>query len=159
MSATVVPKFSVTFVIGGKEITLSSSDLPDSLLDEIKALKAQGNRAAAQEKFKAALKEALSFSLPEGQTVSLKMQELLDWLKGKGFNVSAADIFEDTVITVTAFSISAKGEFIIAFDIALNLDISDDLKEIIDVKEIGVGFSYKKDPVIAPAPTPTPAPV
>ncbi|MGP1373850.1 MAG: hypothetical protein ACTS3T_13560 [Almyronema sp.] len=143
--ATVVPKFSVTFVIGGKDITLSSSDLPDSLLDEIKALKDQGNRQAAQEKFKSALKEALSFSLPAGQTVSVKMQELLNWLQSKGFDVSAADLFEDTVITITAFSISAKGEFVIAFEIDLNLDISEDLKAIIDVQEIGIGFSYKKD--------------
>ena len=143
--ATVVPKFSVTFAIGGKEITLSSSDLPDSLLDEIKALKDQGNRQAAQEKFKSALKEALSFSLPEGQTVSVKMQELLGWLQEKGFDITAADLFDDTVITITAFSISAKGEFVIAFEIDLNLDISDDLKDIIDVREIGVGFSYKKE--------------
>ncbi|MBE7384759.1 MAG: hypothetical protein F6J95_025510 [Leptolyngbya sp. SIO1E4] len=152
--ATVVPKFSVTFVIGGKEITLSSSDLPDSLLDEIKQLKDQGNRQAAQDKFKAALKEALSFSLPEGQTVSVKMQELLDWLSGKGFDVSAADLFDDTVITITAFSISAKGEFTIAFEIELNLDISDDLKDIIDVKEIGIGFSYKKDSAAGTTPAP-----
>ncbi|NER82871.1 MAG: hypothetical protein F6K42_25615 [Leptolyngbya sp. SIO1D8] len=149
--ATVVPKFSVTFVIGGKEVTLSSSDLPDSLLDEIKQLQDQGNRQAAQEKFKDALKEALSFSLPEGQRVAVRMQELLDWLEGKGFDVSAADFLDDTVITITAFSISAKGEFTIAFEIDLNLPISDDLKDIIDVTEIGVGFSYKKDSAPAAA--------
>ncbi len=143
--ATVVPKFSVTFVIGGKEITLSSSDLPDSLLQEIR----NADAATAKTKFKNALREALSFSLPEGQRVAVKMQELLDWLTSKGFDVSAISFFDDTVITVTAFSISAKGEFTIAFEIDLDLAISDDLKEIIDVTEIGVGFSYRKDPVAA----------
>ncbi|MEO1403982.1 MAG: hypothetical protein AAFV72_22405, partial [Cyanobacteria bacterium J06635_1] len=96
--SSVVPKFSVTFVIGGKEITLASSDLPDNLLDEIKALKARGDTAAAKQKFKDAAKEALSFTLPQGQTVSVTLKELLDWLASKGFDISAAEIFDEQLI-------------------------------------------------------------
>ncbi|MEM8810773.1 MAG: hypothetical protein AAGF01_32590 [Cyanobacteria bacterium P01_G01_bin.38] len=143
--SSVVPKFSVTFVIGGKEITLASSDLPDNLLDEIKALKARGDTAAAKQKFKDAAKEALSFTLPQGQTVSVTLKELLDWLASKGFDISAAEIFDEQVITITAFSISAKGEFVIALKLNLDLDLPEELKEIIDIKELGVGFAYRKD--------------
>ncbi len=75
----------------------------------------------------------------------MTLKELLDWLKDKGFDISAAEIFDDQVITITAFSISAKGEFVIAITISLDLDLPDELKDIIDIKELGVGLAYRKD--------------
>ncbi|MEO1404437.1 MAG: hypothetical protein AAFV72_24735, partial [Cyanobacteria bacterium J06635_1] len=73
------------------------------------------------------------------------LKELLDWLASKGFDISAAEIFDEQVITITAFSISAKGEFVIALKLNLDLDLPEELKEIIDIKELGVGFAYRKD--------------
>jgi hypothetical protein len=146
MSNRVLPKFSVTFVIGGKEVTLSSTDLPDNLLDEIRKLKLAGEREKAKQKFKDAAKEALSFALPAGQTASVKLSELITWLQGKGFDVDSADFFEDQVITITAFSISARGEFVIAINMALDLGLPDELRDIIDVKELGFGLAYGKEP-------------
>lgn len=148
MNSKVVPKFSVTFVIGGKEVTLSSSDLPDNVLDEIRELKNKGKREKAQEKFKEAAQKALSFALPQGQTVSVKLDELLKWLQDKGFDVETARVFEDQVITITAFSISAKGEFVIALKMELNLGLPDELRDIIDITELGFGLAYGKDPVV-----------
>jgi hypothetical protein len=146
--STVTPKFSVTFVIGGKEVTLSSADLPDNLLSEIKKLREEGKREEAKAKFKEAAQNALSFSLPQGQTYSVSLGELFRWLKDKGFDVGAAEIFDDQVITITAFSISAKGEFVIALKMELDLALPQELSDIIDVKEIGFGLSYSQ---VAPA--------
>lgn len=140
---SVVPKFSVTFKIGGKNITLSSSDLPDNLIEELKAL----GETDKQKKFKEAIKGALSFKLPEGQTVSVSVKELFDWLGSKGFEVDAAqDIFnENDIIVITAFSISAKGEFEIALKLTVDLDLPSDLEQIIDVSEVGFGLAYYKE--------------
>jgi hypothetical protein len=126
---------SANIRIGSQIIPLSS----DTISDEI---------AAAKEKIKDRLKAGMTFNLT--QPVTVTSNEFMDWLeRERNFQIgSAKQYLDDVDLTLTAFRVSTKGTFAIAFRIASQEGFitglgAEELGDIIDVTEIGLSFSYE----------------
>jgi len=133
---------SANIRIGSQIIPLSS----DTIGDEI---------AGAKEKIREKLKEGMTFNLTQPVTVS--SNTFIAWLKERKYDIgSAKDLLDDVDLTITAFRVSTKGTFAIAFQIISEEGFisglgGEEIGDIIDVTEIGLSLAYEPAPAPATA--------
>lgn len=131
---------SANIRLGSQIIPLSSDTIGDQI-------------AGAKEEIKNKLKQGMTFNLTQPVTVS--SNTFIAWLEAeRGYDIgSAKDLLDNVDLTITAFRVSTKGTFAIAFRIISEDGFisglgAGDIGDIIDVTEIGLSLAYEP-----PAPT------
>lgn len=137
---------SANVIIGGSIIPLSTDTLDLSNL--------------SMENLKAEMKN-ISFGLPANTTVSSNLGALVDWIKQTAEDFSLPDVITDLLgdmskelnsvsITINSFHITGAGHFdvslVIHFKEGLDqtLGLPDQVKDWININDIGFTFSYDK---------------